>query len=469
MKPTDKSYGGKTYGSSRQVNRGKQELLGMIAALGPGSTRQAAREFIDEIPPFDLNLGEIGNSTGQMRLAAQSAECHVSQHRLVGASANGNIKWNIWKELESDLLHVRVETSLPCLIGSKLRLLVDDKAITGIGKDPDLVFEESRDDSGVLNAIGEIPMARLRRMRGVRDQSKLRMKLTNFQEFEVGPGPVRACALALDNLAILSGGADGVLRLRNVADGIVALELQGHSGPILACAVQNGSNLAVSASMDGSVRIWDLDLGECAHVLHGHEGLVNACAFAELEPLVLTGGVDSTVRLWNAETGDCLSVLSGHSDAVLAVAIDSGGRWAMSGSKDQTVLLWNLETGQSEVLIGHTAAANAVALSADGKHAVSGSDDHTVSVWNVDSRGHQILAGHTGAINAVALSIDGNRLVSASDDQSVRIWDVATGTCQSKLEEIGSPICSCALDTENSLAVAGAENGSLWLWDFHDD
>jgi WD40 repeat protein len=69
---------------------------------------------------------------------------------------------------------------------------------------------------------------------------------------------VNAVAFSPDGRRVLSGGADGDVRLWDAATGRLVHRFVGHSSAVFAVAFSPGGCRAVSAGQDGTVRVWGL-------------------------------------------------------------------------------------------------------------------------------------------------------------------------------------------------------------------
>jgi WD40 repeat protein len=84
----------------------------------------------------------------------------------------------------------------------------------------------------------------------------------------------------------------------------------GHPGPVQAVAVTPDGRRIVTGGADGTVRVWDRETGVEQAVLTGHTGLVLAVAVTPDGRQIVTGGGDGTVRVWDRDTGVEQAVLT---------------------------------------------------------------------------------------------------------------------------------------------------------------
>jgi WD40 repeat protein len=220
----------------------------------------------------------------------------------------------------------------------------------------------------------------------------------------------------------LAAGGDGKVQLWDAAGKPLAV-LEGHRGEVASLAFSRDGVRLASAGADGTVRLWDVAAGKQLAVLEGHTGGVSAVAFSPDGRLASAGKTDGTVRLWDAAAGKQTALLEGHASGVRSLAFSPDGRRLASAGLDITVRLWDADTGKPlAVLEGHTTLIGSVAFSPDGSRLASASQDRTVRIWD-PATGKQMTAleGHESPVVGVAFSPDGDRLASAGSD-AVRLW-----------------------------------------------
>jgi WD40 repeat protein len=291
-------------------------------------------------------------------------------------------------------------------------------------------------------------------------------------------GPAYVVAFSRDGKTLASGGADGTVRLWDVADRRpVGKPLTGHTGAVESVAFSRDGKILASGNTDGTVRLWDVATGQqIRRILASRGYAVNSVAFSPNGATVASGGADGTVRLWDVATGHQVRrILVSRGYEIYSVAFSPDGKILASGGADGTVRLWNVATGhQIGQPLGHTQEIHSVVFSPDGKILASGGGSRsgagTVRLWDV-ATGRQIATPLTDTnwISSVAFSPDGKTVASGGADGTVRLWDVTAH------RQIGAPfsshagvVSSVAFSPDGKTVASSNNDGTVRLWNVRD-
>jgi WD40 repeat protein len=285
-------------------------------------------------------------------------------------------------------------------------------------------------------------------------------------------GWVSSVCTSRNGRTVLSGGADGTLKLWSALSGRCLRTLQGHAEWVTSVGLSADGRLALSGSADRTLRLWQTTDGQCVRVLEGHRNWVLAAALSADGRLALSGGGDGPIKIWETATGACLRTLDGHEGPVLAVCYSGDGRHVLSGSRDRKLLLWEAATGQClRTFSGHTDKVLAAALSDDGRYALSGSGDRTIRLWDTAAgRCLRFFEGHQGSVSSVCFSAGGGYVLSGSEDRTIKIWQRNTGRCLCTLEGHAGTVHSLCLlahsagDGSSRQLLSASADATLALW-----
>ena len=154
--------------------------------------------------------------------------------------------------------------------------------------------------------------------------------------------------------------------------------------------------------------------------------------------------------------------LKGHGETVYAVAFSPDGALLATASFDKTVKLWSVkEAKEIATLQGHASKVLSLAFSPDGATLLTGGEDKTVKLWSLPQASPTRVAGHTAAVRTLLATADGRSLVSGGDDGTVRVWNRVSLKEELKIENLGAPVLSIALDAAAEKLAAGLQSGAV--------
>jgi WD40 repeat protein len=119
------------------------------------------------------------------------------------------------------------------------------------------------------------------------------------------------------------------IKIWDLATGRVVVAL-AQRGDVMSVAISPDGRWLSAAGAEGQVRVWDLASGQAAFVLKGHTGFVGCVAFSPDGRRLASGSYDRTVRLWDLVTGQEMLTLRGHPNALSCVAFSPDGNRLVS-------------------------------------------------------------------------------------------------------------------------------------------
>jgi len=322
-------------------------------------------------------------------------------------------------------------------------------------------------------------------------------------------------SLSPDGRRLVSGGADGSIKLWDVATGRPIKTLTRHTHAVHVVSFSpDGQLLAFASSDSHTVKLWDIttsteifssnqyDSDGSGHKaisfspngrllayasnktitllnvverreeikkLDGHEDRVNGISFSPDGKMLASGSFDGKVKLWNLATHQVIDTLDGG-NWVFALSFSPDGKMLASGANGGGIKLWNLANLKSKPhdLRASDRVTN-LSFSPNGQLLIASGYYKDIKLWNVARREEiKPLIGHRSNVNSISVSSDGQLLASASSDTTIKLWDVGRRKEINLLSGPSAGVTGLSF-SPNGRLLASARWESINLWDIKED
>lgn len=265
-------------------------------------------------------------------------------------------------------------------------------------------------------------------------------------------GWVRTVAVDPTNEWFASSGNDRLIKIWDLASGVLKLSLTGHVSTVRAVAISDRHPYLFSASEDCEVKCWDLEQNMVIRNYHGHLSGVYTLVLHPTLNILATGGRDGSVRIWDMRTKTGIFVFTGHTNAICSLASQASEPQFLSGSMDRMVRLWDLAAGKCAVtLTNHKKSVRALGIHPLEYTFVSCSSDNN-KVWKCPKGAFERnIQGHNAIVNCCAIregQQGSSQLIAGTDNGYLHFWDWRSGHKFQSLEAIPQP---GSMSTENAI------------------
>lgn len=211
-------------------------------------------------------------------------------------------------------------------------------------------------------------------------------KLTGMKRVSGTHSGVTAVCVDNANARVLSGGADGQVRVWKIRGQCYELEasLKEHKATINAICINGIDTECISASDDGSCILWDLKRHIRRNIMYAQTYFKASCFFVD-ESQLLTAGSDRKITYWDSVECSAIRELEGSkSGEINALDIAADGSFFVSGGADRIVKLWGYDEGSCiQIGLGHSCNITKVKIAPDMRSVVSVSDEGAIMVWKI--------------------------------------------------------------------------------------
>jgi RNA polymerase sigma factor (sigma-70 family) len=294
---------------------------------------------------------------------------------------------------------------------------------------------------------------------------------------------------------LVSAGADGTIRLWNMATGQEVRTLTVAPRYIDHIALSpDGSCLATTdftkigerpgqTFWDHRVQLWTLHIrGEAVAIgkevrrlavpavpnPEGRQFQPASLAFTADGKGLVIGGWDKTVRVLDLATGKEKHRFAGYATGVSVLAVAPDGKSFAVVDPMVSIRVCHLTTGRDLVQMGgHGDALSAVAVSPDDRAVATASRDGTVRLWDARTgRQQRLLARDQPHLRRrLVFAPDGQSLFVAGGDDMIRVWNPATGRELRSIKRHPSGWDLLALSPDGKTLVSEAPGNTLVLMD----
>ena len=87
------------------------------------------------------------------------------------------------------------------------------------------------------------------------------------------------------------------------------LELSGHSKSVLSTCFAKDNRALLSGSADGTIRVWDSQTGQLHAQLENHQGPVTCVRLSPDGNVMASASADKTIRLWRFPANECFKLV----------------------------------------------------------------------------------------------------------------------------------------------------------------
>jgi WD40 repeat protein len=259
----------------------------------------------------------------------------------------------------------------------------------------------------------------------------------------------------------------------NLNTGAVIQIIEGHEKDVLSVVVDNGR--IYTSGDDMTLRVWDLETGKPVRMWGPFEDETDSCAIDPDHGLAVLGCDDGVVRVFDIDTGAPVTEIPAHSSGIKRITVSPVTGDILSAAYDQRILVWDANdmSLKLELEFRPSIWERSFNWTSDGQRLLAGTFDGTVLVWDATTGKCLGEVGERGEGNACFNDVSGTAtgdILAVSDDGLLRfgLLTPAEAKWLAEIEPKNGRVLANAItmDAEYKMAVSGAHNQALHLFDF---
>ncbi|CAE8697109.1 unnamed protein product, partial [Polarella glacialis] len=195
-------------------------------------------------------------------------------------------------------------------------------------------------------------------------------------------GGVTAVKLSSNVRFVVSGGAEGELRVWEIKTRDMVSNLKEHTARVHDLKLFPNDQYAISVSRDRCLLTWDLRAEKRLTAHRERHGGINCMAVASNQTTVITAGQEKTMTYWDLRMADPVRSIE-LDEEVHTMSLSSDDQLLATAGTGMLVKVWDVNAGAVRSQgAGHSRAVQRLSFAPDNKQIVSVGLDHAIMVWN---------------------------------------------------------------------------------------
>ncbi|KAJ3100475.1 rRNA-processing protein sof1 [Phlyctochytrium planicorne] len=266
--------------------------------------------------------------------------------------------------------------------------------------------------------------------------------------------------------AMLSGSADGEIRLWSLQSQKTLWSAIGHQGFIRGISAVPNTNTFISAGEDKVVKFWDHQNTEALSTYVSKFALTGLDHHRTENKFATSS---TKVDIWDHDRSDPITSLTWGAETITTVKFNQTETSILaSAGTDRTITLYDIRTSQPITKAILALRTNAIAWNPmEAFNFTAANEDHNLYMFDMRkmNRALNVLKDHVSAVMDVDYSPTGTEVLSGSYDKTIRIYRASDGHSRDVYHTKRMQKVFCVKFTMDSKYVlSGSDDGSIRIW-----
>jgi len=266
--------------------------------------------------------------------------------------------------------------------------------------------------------------------------------------------------------SILSGSADGELRLWNLSSRKTVWSAQAHKGFVKGIAWVPFSQNFVTVGEDKTVKLWDRNEEEPLNIYLSKD-VFNGVSHHRSQNIFATASSD--IQIWDHSRAEPTQTFTWGAETITTVRFNQTEVSILaSAGTDRTITLYDLRT--SSPLAKCILALRSNAISWNPMEAFNfavANEDHNCYIYDMRNlkMAYNILKDHVSAVLDCDYSPTGEEIVTGSYDRSIRIFNAREGHSRDIYHTKRMQRIFCVrYSMDSKYILSGSDDANIRLW-----
>lgn len=261
---------------------------------------------------------------------------------------------------------------------------------------------------------------------------------------QVDAGPIHSLAVVPNGTHVLTGGADKLVKMWNLANGQLERTFAGATDVVRAVAITKNNQLVAAGGTDQFVRVFNFADGKEIEKVK-LDAPIRALQFTPNNLTLIASCGDKSMRALGVPftpgqppSPEFLKPIQNFStaDLIVDLAFAADNATFYAAGLNKTVQTWKLASTSPTQNFPHPNIVDCVAFDAKSQIIATGCHDGKIRLFDLAKKAlqkeitaHITMKPQTLAhpVYTAAFSPDGKQLLSSSDDRTLKLWDVTSG------------------------------------------
>lgn len=146
------------------------------------------------------------------------------------------------------------------------------------------------------------------------------------------------------------------MKTYKLPEGELIRTTKAHESPVIVMTIDPTSTLIATGGAEGAVKVWDLAGGFATHNFRGHAGMISALKFWGFQGskqwlLASASDQDYKIRVWDLVKRKSIASFEQHNSVIRGLDFSVDGNILISGGRDKAINVWNMQRMKHTVTI----------------------------------------------------------------------------------------------------------------------